>query len=126
MSVILARELNNLLNTPFYADYGARQAHDSVSYGSYHQQTNENEHIIEVPLVGLTREDVTVDVQDGVLTVSAKTNANSRFVRNFKQSWNLTKDSDTEAVTAKLENGLLSVRIPRVKPVKKVINIDVV
>lgn len=122
MSVIY-RSFNDLLDNPTV--FNAYQT-DSVNYAAYHQQSNENEHLIEVPLVGMTRENVTIDVQDAVLTITASSKANSKFVRNFKQSWNLSKDSDVDNVTAHLENGLLAVRVPKVKPVKKVVNVNVV
>lgn len=117
----LSRDLTNLLGT--ISSNGVWT--DSVSYGGYHQQSNENEHLFEVPLVGVKREDVNVDIQDNVLTISATVDVKSRFVRNFKQCWNLTKDSNVDAVSANLENGLLTVRIPRVKPAKKTVNITV-
>ena len=118
---VLASNFNDLLNSmsrPYWTD--------SASYGGYHQQSNENEHLFDIPLVGVARDNVKVDVQDNVLTISAAADGKSRFARNFKQSWNLTKDSDYENVSANLENGLLSVRVPRVKPAKKVVNVTVV
>jgi HSP20 family protein len=121
MSSVLTRDLfGNALfsNHPMWTD--------SVSVGAYHQHSNENEIVIEVPLVGMSRENVTVEVVDNNLNVSAKTDNASRYTRNFSQSWILTKDSDTENITAKLENGLLKVHIPRVKPAKKVVNVSVV
>ena len=120
---VLVRNFNDLINSAAVFD-SCRT--DSVNYAAYHQQSNENEHLIEVPLVGMTRENVIVDVQDGVLTVTANTDGKSRFKRSFKQSWILSKDSDVDNVSANLENGLLSVRVPRAKPVKKVVNVNVV
>lgn len=92
----------------------------------YHVSSTEVEHVIEVPLVGMTRDNLTVDVQDGVLSISANTEVKSRFVQNFKQTWSLSKDADADNVSATLENGLLTVRVPRVKPARKVVNVNVV
>jgi HSP20 family molecular chaperone IbpA len=118
---VFAREINDLLGSVSRPHWT-----DSASYGGYHQQSNENEHLFEIPLVGISKDNVKVDIQEGMLTISAITDGKARFGRNFKQSWILTKDSDIEAVAASLENGLLIVRVPRAKPVKKVINVNVV
>lgn len=98
----------------------------STSATQYHQSSTETEHVIEVPLVGMNRDNVNIDVQDGVLTISATSESKSRFVRSFKNSWSLSKDSDADNVSAHLENGLLTVRVPRVKPAKKVVNVSIV
>ncbi len=115
---VLARELNNLLSTSWTTE--------SYNYAAYHFASNENEYWVEIPLVGVARENLSVDVQDGILTIVAKTESKSRFTRNFNQSWHLTKDCNVEAVSAKLENGLLTVRIPRSKPPKKIVNVEIV
>ncbi len=118
---ILVREFDNLFSSTASTTWA-----DSPSYGAYHQHTREDEILIEVPLVGMTKENVSVDVSDNVLAVIAKTDNTTRYTRNFSQKWILTKDSDAENISAKLENGLLSVRIPRTKPAKKVINVSVI
>lgn len=121
------RNFNDLINSAITHTYFPNGYTDnSVNYAAYHQQSNENEHRIEVPLVGMTRENVNVDVQNSVLTITANSDTKSKFIRNFKQSWNLSTDCDVDSVVAKLENGLLTVTVPRVKPVKKVVNVSVV
>ena len=62
---------------------------DNSSYTAYYSQSNDNEHVIEVPLVGMSRENLKVDVQEGVLTIEAVSDLKSRFVRNFKQTYGL-------------------------------------
>ena len=120
MSVLTVRDL---FNDPFFIN--PSNWSDSVSMGAYHQQSNENEHIIEVPLVGMSQQNVTVEVVNNVLTVKAQTDSTSRYARSFNQSWNMSKDSDLDNIVAKLENGLLKVNIPRIKPIKKTINVIV-
>ena len=120
MSSVLVRDL---FGSQMFSNHPSWS--DSVSVGSYHQHSNDNEIVIEVPLVGMTQENVAVEVVNNMLKVSAKTDNTSRYTRNFDQSWVLTKDSDIDNISAKLENGLLKVHIPRVKPVKRVINVAV-
>lgn len=123
MSAVLTYDsINKLFNT-FNTPPGWT---DSPSYGAYHSSVSENAILVEVPLVGMSRENVTVEVVDNVLTVNAKTDNNTRYARNFSQSWTLTKDADSDNINAKLENGLLIVNIPRIKPTKKIVNVQVV
>jgi len=125
---VLAREINNLLNSTYVpADDVVGRYWANREYTTTHSQvSNENEHVIEVPLVGIGRESLTVDVQDGILSaVAKKTDSKSSFVRGFNQKWRLPNDSDVDNVSAKLENGLLTITIPKVKPVKKVVNVAV-
>jgi len=123
---VLAREINNLLNSVYVPPDDVINRYANSSYTTVHgQSSNENEHVIEVPLVGITRDQLTVDVQEDLLTVVAKTESKSSFVKNFHQKWRLPVDADADNVSAKLENGLLTLTVPRVKPVKKVVNVTV-
>ena len=82
---------------------------------------------IEAAIPGLTKEDVTVEVVDGVLTIKAESNqrANvedsqyvkrevkrSAFARSFRLGDNLVEDS----ITGAFENGILTLTLPKVQP----------
>jgi len=116
----LEREFSKLINTTY--NYAGRPG----TYGMYTTATTETESVIEVALCGMVREDVTIETEEGILAVATNSKNQSKLVRNFSQKFLLAADSDATAVSAKLENGLLTIRVPRVKPLKKVINIDVV
>lgn len=93
---------------------------------NYFLASSEDSYTLEIPMLGITRENLTVDVQDDKLTIIAKADTKvSTLAKDFKQSWYLAKDSNVEAVAAKLEHGVLSVTVPRVKPLKKVVNVAV-
>ena len=75
--------------------------------------------LVEVP--GMSREDISVEVRDGVVTISGEREANGAgqyFVRErptggFRRSFSLAYDLDPDAVSAKLEDGVLSVTVQR-------------
>jgi HSP20 family protein len=84
---------------------------------------------IEAEIPGLSKEDVSVDVQENVLTISGgkvkKINDKSedgKYVRrelkksSFKRSFTLGQNLDKEGVNAKFENGILNVSITKIKP----------
>lgn len=114
---VLVREFDSI-----FRDLAAATSAELTNYSQY---SNAEEYVLEVALVGMTKENVVVDVQQGVLNVSAKSELKSKLVRGFKNSWSLAKDADVENVSAVLENGLLVVKVPRVKPAKKVVTVNV-
>lgn len=84
--------------------------------------------ILRADLPGLGRDDVEVEVKDGVLTVSGERRAEhedkregyhrvERSFGRFSRSLELAKGVDPESVSADFENGVLEVRIP--KPAEK-------
>lgn len=80
--------------------------------------------VLRADLPGLGRDDVEVEVKDGVLTVSGERRAEhedkregyhrgERSFGQFSRSLELPKGVDPESVSAEFENGVLEVRIPK-------------
>jgi HSP20 family molecular chaperone IbpA len=69
---------------------------------------------VEMPVAGFAPNQIDVTVEDGVLTASGKTEK-----RSFRRSVVLPEDIDTEAIDAKVENGLLTLTLklhPKAQP----------
>jgi HSP20 family protein len=84
-------------------------------YGTDVRRT-ENGWSIEVPVPGYAPEQIEVTAEDRVLTVNAK---NDR--RSFQRSFLIPEDVDTDAIEAKVENGLLTLTLalhPKAQPRK--------
>ena len=91
--------------------------------------------VAEIP--GLDKKNVTVDVEDGVLTISGDkhgfdTDGGKCITRelkqsSFKRSFTLGEHLDGEEVSAKFKDGMLSIDVPKVtpeKPKKKFVKIS--
>jgi HSP20 family protein len=91
----------------------------------YSQTSTEEQVIIELAVPGVEREDLKIDVAEGTLFVEAKPKSKSKFAKEIKQSWNLSKNIDVDNINAELKNGLLTLTLPKVKPVKKTVNVVV-
>lgn len=91
----------------------------------YMQVSNETAYVINAPMIGVTKADLTVNVVDNNLIVSAVPSVKSRWSNEFKQTWILNEDADTANISAKLENGLLTLTVPRVKPATRTVNVTV-
>ena len=82
--------------------------------------------VAEIP--GLDKKNVTVDVEDGVLTISGDkhgfdTDGGKCITRelkqsSFKRSFTLGEHLDGEEVSAKFKDGMLSIDVPKVTPEK--------
>jgi HSP20 family protein len=121
----LQNEMNRLFNTVFDApappgNGGAMRrwvpAMDLV-------ETDES-FILRGDLPGMTQEDVEIELEDNVLTVSGERKAEheakqegyhrvERAFGSFSRSLTLPKGIDADAVTANFENGVLEIRIPK-------------
>jgi HSP20 family protein len=84
---------------------------------------------LELSAPGFTKEEIKVEVENGVLTVSGshKTEEESKdktFYRkefsygSFKRSFNLPEEFNAEQISAKYENGILKLSVPKKEEVK--------
>lgn len=85
--------------------------------------------LFELSAPGFTKEDIKVEVENGVLTINGEhkaeqeSNDRSYFRReftfgSFKRSFNLPDEYDMERISAKYENGILRIAVPRKEQVK--------
>jgi len=83
--------------------------------------------IAEIP--GLSKKDLSVEVTDGVLTISGDKQKSfdvkdAKVVRrelkqsSFKRQFELGEELDGESISASFEDGILSIEIPKIKPTK--------
>lgn len=91
--------------------------------------TDEEDQVqIQVEIPGYEKDEVNVELVDNLLKISAqkeKEDTGGRYRGQFYQSFRLSKDFKSEEINASLENGLLTVRLPRsekTKPRKIAVN----
>jgi HSP20 family protein len=84
----------------------------------------EDHFVLKADLPGLSEEDVSIEIQDGNLTLSGERTAEhesreqgwyriERSFGGFQRSLTLPDGIDPDAVTAKFDRGVLEVRIPK-------------
>ena len=94
-----------------------------------------DEYLMEVELPGLTENDIDLNVEDTILTLSSSKEEDKeekkegylireRCSREFSRTFVLPKDVDREKINAEFKNGMLVVSIPK-KPEAKPRKIDV-
>lgn len=84
------------------------------------KNVTENEYELEFVLPGLSKEDVNVVVEDNKLKVSYKDEENENsFVGTFERSYELPEDVNQSKITAKSQDGILKITIPKLKKSSK-------
>jgi len=85
---------------------------------------------IEVDLPGVKKEDINIDVNEDVLTISGERKVkeeqkDDKFYKvesvygKFERSFTLPEDVDSEKIEAEFKNGVLEIKIPKVQKVEK-------
>jgi HSP20 family protein len=126
----LQGEMNRLFNTFFDTPAGGGNG------GSYRRWVpamdlveTEDTYVLRADLPGLSEEDVTIEVENNVLTVAGDRKAEheskgegyyrvERAFGSFSRSLTLPEGVDPEAVAASFDKGVLEVRIPKPEETK--------
>ena len=83
----------------------------------------ENDYIVTVEVPGVSKKDITIDYEDGYLTIAVEKkedNSNKNYIRkeitdaSFSRSFYL-EDVNEDKIKAKLEDGILTIKIEKVK-----------
>lgn len=99
----------------------------STTYNPVNIKETDTSYLIELSVPGYTKEDMTISLEGGKLTVTGKHSKSETissttlegytrkefFYSDFKRSFNLPETSNVEKISAKCENGILSLDIPK-------------
>ena len=106
------------------------------SYPKCNIMDDVNDVIVMAEIPGLSKDDVSIKVEDSVLTISgtriASSNGTAKYIRrelkhsSFKRSFTLSDTLDTMNIDASFENGILTITIPKKEESKpKTIDIEI-
>lgn len=121
----LQNDMNRLFNTFFDTPTTANASGTPRRWMPAMDLVETDDHfVLRADLPGLTEEDVHIDVEDNVLTVSGERKAEHEdkregYVRversygSFRRSLTLPEGVEPEAVNASFDRGVLEVRIPK-------------
>jgi HSP20 family protein len=131
------REIRELENRIFQ-NYAPVSAEKGISAFTPNVNTREGEfaYHIDVDLPGVKKEDIKVDVKDGVLTISGERKFKNETKEEdyykietsfgkFSRTFTLPDDADIEHIEASSQDGVLEVVIPKLKKEENVRAIEV-
>lgn len=125
--------------SPFF-EAPATKSPALVSFGTDVAESDDS-YTLTADLPGFNKDDIKIEVNDGVLTVSAErkteteeTSSNGKIIHkersygSYQRSFSLA-DIEEDNITAKYDNGVLTLTLPKKEPVpeienKRIINID--
>jgi HSP20 family protein len=119
----LQTEMNRLFNTAFDAPTGGNGGARRWTPAMDLVETDEH-FVLRADLPGMTQDDVSIELEDNVLTVSGERKAEheekregfyrvERAFGTFSRALTLPQGIDPEAVNASFANGVLEVRVPK-------------
>ena len=120
----LQNDMNRLFNTFFDTTSTSNGATPRRWVPAMDLVETDDHFVLKADLPGLSEDDVQIDVEDNVLTVSGERKAEHEDTREgyvrversygaFRRSLTLPEGVEAEAVSASFENGVLEIRIPK-------------
>ncbi|RGB38717.1 HSP20-like chaperone [Rhizophagus diaphanus] len=96
---------------------------------------NDNEFLVNAELPGLNKDHINIDVRDNALIISGETKKEQKYEKgetliqersygSFARSISLPPNVRAEDITAKFENGLLELKLPKSAPTGRKITIE--
>jgi len=110
-----------LFDELFWNGFGALDGFN-LNYGTPKVTRKDGALLTEVALPGYSKDDVSVTVEGRTLTIEAEIEEadQSYFKKSFKKMYELPEDVDADQIEAKLENGLLTLKMGKSEKATKV------
>jgi HSP20 family protein len=121
---------NDFLNRDWYDWSNQNFSLTNTTIPSVNIKENENEFEVEMAAPGMTKDDFRIELNNSVLTISSEKQSNNQSkegenvtrrefsYQSFSRSFTLPVIVETEKISAKYENGLLRVNIPKKEEAK--------
>ncbi len=99
---------------------------ETIWMPAVNEKEDEKAYYLEIDLPGVKKEDINIEVQDNILTISGERKFKKEeedkgykkvesFFGKFERRFTLPSDADVEKIEAKSEDGVLHVIIPKVE-----------
>ena len=118
---------NDLLNDDWFRDFDHPAGH--CLQPDTDLEKNENDYRLYIELPGISKDDIQIEVEDGVLTVTGeKKNPNAETLENIStercfgkiiRTFRLGKEIDNDNIQVNLSNGVLQIVLPRSSEARK-------
>ena len=107
---------------------------DYINRSGFEVVENNKEYNIMVPMVGIASEQVMIELEDDLLTIKTGVDESESMTDaqllwsefdslDFERKLRLPRSVNTDAIKAKLNNGLLEISLPKLKPSKQKIHV---
>lgn len=124
-SIAASRDPFSLMDSMFSDWLSSRPSSSLIAHARIDVTERDASYEVRAELPGAKREDIGVDIEGGRVSITAKTNAQSerkegdkllyteRTSESYARSFELPQAVDAAATTAKFENGVLTLTLPK-------------
>ncbi|NIV98401.1 Hsp20 family protein [Candidatus Saccharibacteria bacterium] len=120
----LQHRINHLFNEPFFRSGEDDELRMGTWYPAVDMFDDDDKIVIKAELPGMDKKDISVDIENRVLTLSGERNYDNevkeenyyrreRATGKFKRAFNLPADVDADNIKADFKDGVLRVEIPK-------------
>lgn len=120
----LQHRINHLFNDPFFRSGDDDELRMGTWSPAVDMFDDDDKIVIKAELPGMDKKDISVDIENRVLTLSGERNYDNEvkeenFYRReiasgkFKRAFNLPADVDSDKIKAEFKDGVLKVEIPK-------------
>jgi HSP20 family protein len=120
----LQHRINHLFNEPFFRSGEDDELRIGTWYPAVDMFDDDDKIVIKAELPGMDKKDISVDIENRVLTLSGERNYDNevkeenyyrreRATGKFKRAFNLPADVDEDQIKADFKDGVLKVEIPK-------------
>ena len=120
----LQHRINHLFNEPFLCSGEDDELRMGTWYPAVDMFDDDDKIVIKAELPGMNKKDISVDIENRVLTLSGERNYDNevkeenyyrreRATGKFKRAFNLPADVDADQIKADFKDGVLRVEIPK-------------
>ena len=120
----LQHRINHLFNEPFFRGGEDDELRMGTWYPAVDMFDDDDKIVIKAELPGMDKKDISVDIENRVLTLSGERNYDNevkeenyyrreRATGKFKRAFNLPADVDEDQIKADFKDGVLKVEIPK-------------
>ena len=120
----LQHRINHLFNEPFFRSGDDDELRMGTWYPVVDMFDDDDKIVIKAELPGMDKKDISVDIENRVLTLSGERNYDNevkeenyyrreRATGRFKRAFNLPSEVDSDKIKADFKDGVLKVEIPK-------------
>lgn len=93
----------------------------STIFKGYHAEKEDDGYVLEMAVPGLGKKDLSIKIVKGRLNI--KSDVDTKWLSSFEKTFVLPEESDSKKIKAKVENGVLTVRIPIKEDAEKIVEV---
>ena len=113
--------INEILNSPLREVVSDKEK--KYSYPPANIIKDKNQYVLSLALPGVKKEDVQINIEKDKMTIKSSIDENTDIkyrlrefnYAKFERAFTLSDDADTDNISAKFENGILSITIPTIE-----------